>query len=115
MAKENEPEHVTNSRPAYPTLYCAVWPDLVPLAKELGYALMVHGSLARDLDLVAVPWVEEASDPAVLAEAIRAKFDSWTGVAKLDETTCDKPHGRMGCLINLGGHAVIDLSIMPRK
>lgn len=30
------------------------------LAKEIGYAIGAHGSLERDLDLIAAPWSEEA-------------------------------------------------------
>lgn len=28
------------------------------IAREHGYALSVHGSVARDIDIVAIPWVE---------------------------------------------------------
>lgn len=30
------------------------------IAKSLGWAIGVHGSLRRDIDLIAVPWVEGA-------------------------------------------------------
>jgi hypothetical protein len=30
------------------------------VARSLGYALTVHGSLVRDIDLVAVPWTSDA-------------------------------------------------------
>lgn len=29
------------------------------IAKEHGYAVGVHGSLARDIDLILVPWIEK--------------------------------------------------------
>lgn len=41
------------------------------VAGELGYAVAVHGSLERDLDLVCVPWQHDAAKPEVLAVAIR--------------------------------------------
>ena len=39
-------------------------------AKGCGYAVGVHGSLRRDLDLIAVPWVDEHTDADTLARAI---------------------------------------------
>ena len=30
---------------------------LCDVAREMGYALALHGSMNRDMDLIAVPWV----------------------------------------------------------
>lgn len=90
----------------------AFLPGIVKVAKEHGYALTVHGSLARDFDFVAVPWVQEAGPAEVLAEAIRAKCG---GI--LDEAGgifAWKPHGRLAYKFHLGGGPYVDLSIMPR-
>ena len=38
-------------------------------ARELGYNLVLHGSLARDIDLIAIPWVESAVPAEQLVEA----------------------------------------------
>lgn len=95
-------------------------------AQKGGYALAVHGSLARDIDLIAVPWLPAAvSAEQLVAEIIavvRAKND---GVAIVltngddpnDETTRNpsrKPHGRLSWSIHLGGGPYIDLSVTPR-
>lgn len=40
------------------------------IAREHGYAVGVHGSLARDLDLLAVPWMVEAVSAQALVSAI---------------------------------------------
>ena len=45
-------------------------PGFRKAARECGYALAVHGSMERDLDLVAVPWVENPSAPEVVVFAI---------------------------------------------
>ena len=63
-------------------------------AREMGYAVAVHGSLARDVDLIAVPWVEDAAPAdrlvAALMETIgRCDFTN-------DEQGEAKPHGRLG-------------------
>ena len=47
------------------------WTEILPgirrRARHMGYAIAVHGSMARDLDLIAVPWVDRPADPHGLA------------------------------------------------
>ena len=99
-------------------------------AKRHHYALAVHGSLARDVDLIAVPWKEMASEPAVVVEAIREAVGGCIMVANdspdrgrdgyftIDDSTKHSPveraHGRRAWSIYgvLGGN-YIDLSVMP--
>jgi len=100
-------------RAAFPSLYCAIYPGLIPVARSLGYALAIHGSVSRDLDLIAVPWTENARPPEELVEAIRATFDGWIGGATNGHPFGEKPHGRRAWSIMLGGHAVVDLSVVP--
>ena len=58
--------------PNFAPLYAALYPELAEVARSHGYALAVHGSLARDFDLIAVPWAESVSEPgAVVAELVR--------------------------------------------
>ena len=108
-----EPAVIQRERAAFPSLYCALWPDLVAVAREHGYALLIHGSLKRDLDLVAVPWVEEAAAPGALVEALRAKTDAWVGCVTVNGGAKPMPHGRTSFTLMLGGHAYVDLSVMP--
>ena len=86
-------------------------PGLVKRARELGYALTVHGSMARDFDFVAIPWTKDASAPKELAEALKLKCG---GIVKAgEEILFPKPHGRMAYKFHLGGGPYVDLSIMP--
>lgn len=39
-----------------PGLYAMFYEYLKDIAKEYGYNLVIHGSLNRDLDLIAIPW-----------------------------------------------------------
>lgn len=80
------------------------------VAREHGYAIGVHGSLRRDLDLIAVPWVENCSEPKILALAIANQLEWYC-----HPNVCNKPHGRQAWLIYGHHHAHIDLSIMPVK
>jgi len=101
----------TRRDPRFPAAYMALYPRMVGAARNLGYALAVHGSLIRDCDLVAIPWTEEAAREIDLIRALlevsgghlsQYSFPSW------------KPHGRRAWSIYLGGGPYIDVSIMPR-
>lgn len=80
------------------------------LAKEVGYAIGEHGSRERDLDLIAVPWSNEAVGfddlVAHICEGINAKE-----VGDREK----KPHGRVGVNLQIDGYyKLIDLSVTPR-
>ncbi len=42
-----------------PGLYTIFYEQLKDIAKEYGYNLVIHGSMNRDLDLIAIPWIDE--------------------------------------------------------
>lgn len=112
--------------------YLAYLPDLMKFAQKCGYALALHGSAERDLDLLAVPWVPNAMAPESLVMKLQEVMDAghwsrsyWKEAAARDP----KPHGRKAYIIpiatladdfegtSLGHpqrHAMIDLSIAPR-
>jgi hypothetical protein len=107
-------------RPVEPiaVYYLRLLPALQAAARGLGYALALHGSMSRDLDLVAVPWVAEAAHPRVLAEAVRAAAGGhWSAREDGDyhREGCPgaKPHGRLCWSVHLGAGAYLDLSVVP--
>ena len=85
---------------------CSLLPQLTKVARRCGYAIAAHGSMTRDLDLIAMPWVEHALKPETLVMRIEHELlghhhscSHW----KLDGITGGKPHGRLGaCLLNPG-------------
>lgn len=86
-------------------------------ARELGYALAVHGSLKRDIDLVAVAWTEQAVSSDELANAILQVARTETGYAELSadlagEIRSERPHGRIAWAIIVAGGSYIDLSVI---
>ena len=83
---------------------------LVPRARDLGYSLCIHGSMSRDLDLVAVPW----TDDAVGADELARSLAEEAGGAITDPAV-DRPHGRRAWVIHLGSGPYIDLSVMPTR
>lgn len=109
-----------DSRPLYERL---IGP-LRERARELGYAVGVHGTLKRDIDLIAVPWTDAAVDAETLAESLRLVAVALNGKAdrecvgdEFHERGCPgmKPHGRLVWSFHLGGGPYIDLSVMPRE
>lgn len=81
------------------------------LAKEVGYAIGVHGSLERDLDLIAAPWTISAVSAPELAQHIAQGMDGRV----LADVVQDKPLGRWSCNIAIEGwFKLIDLSVAPR-
>lgn len=98
--------------------YAALLPVITRTARDLGYAIGLHGSGQRDLDLIAFPWIESACQPAQLMEAICRAVDGHIADWDIGKQPTHKPHGRLGWSICLGerGHwkgQYIDLSVAP--
>ncbi|WP_285055164.1 hypothetical protein [Pedobacter ginsengisoli] len=51
--KHNIPDKPNKPKPQF---YAVCFPKMQEIAKELGYNLVIHGSLNRDFDLIAIPW-----------------------------------------------------------
>lgn len=89
-------------------------------AREKGYCIAVHGSLSRDIDLLAVPWVEDASSAEELVEVVRAAAEQASPHKMCFPTPARpgptvKPHGRLAWSLHLMHGPFIDLSVMPRS
>lgn len=87
------------------------------VARYHGYAVGVHGTLARDIDLIAVPWTDEAVAAELLADAIAGAVVGLILQPADDEVRGSptlKPHRRLAWSIYGVLGTYIDLSIMPR-
>lgn len=102
-------------------IYAQLLPRIREAGKRLGYAIAIHGSMKRDLDLLAVPWTNEAADPALLLEEVRSAVggyvitDKVTEAGYVSEEPTQQPHGRLSWNICWGGRPFIDISVMPRQ
>lgn len=63
---------------AKPSLYAYYFYDLKEIAKEYGYNLVLHGSLNRDLDLIAIPWVDDPKDEFEMINAFNKHLNGYT-------------------------------------
>ena len=131
----NKPIH------AKPSYYAIMFEPLKKIALKYGYNLVLHGSLNRDLDLIAIPWQENLGSVDEMID----EFSSYVGGEVLlsnkrpqadgtitDDRFTHKPHGRVvyiieifrGGYLNGGGfhdiyirdpETYIDISVMPAK
>jgi hypothetical protein len=97
--------------PNYAPMYCALYPGLAKITRKHGYALAVHGTLGRDMDLICVPWIYEASPP----EDVLNEITSTYALRLVGGPPEYKEHGRLSYTISIGfGECFIDISFMPR-
>jgi hypothetical protein len=88
------------------------------VAFRCGYSLAVHGSLQRDIDLIACPWRDSAVDASHVADKIRIATEAIIGFARtrdVDPNPRVMPCGRLAWsfyLTHEDSGPYIDLSIM---
>lgn len=114
----------TTDEAALPPMSCSALPVIIDpdysrflvkariIAKQEGYALAVHGSMIRDLDVVAIPWTAECRKPINLLT--RICFNS--GLKMQDETPTIREHGRLVWSLlfpEFGDPRFVDFSVMP--
>jgi len=107
---------------AKPSLYAVYFHELKEIAEKYGYNLVIHGSLNRDLDLIAIPWQEEIKPHTEMivefAKQMGGTLMSESGLYSITN------HGRMQYVLNLhrttgeGEHFrdeeyYLDISVIP--
>lgn len=98
-----------------PVFYAVLYDSMRRAALDCGYALALHGSMQSDMDLMAMPWVEDASPVDVLV----SKLNDCIGETVWKESNLHlretRPHGRMIYTLSMMGSWHIDLSVIPPK
>ena len=85
-------------------------PKIRESAVKCGWAVGIHGSVEHDLDLMAMPWVEEHTTSDELAAMLSEIVDdSHRGYVKSNDG--DKPNGRIVYTI-FAGDSYIDLNVI---
>ncbi len=110
MAKSRE--HITtNGRAAF---YACIWDDLRKAAMNCGWALGLHGSLANDMDIMAMPWTEDAKP---VEEMVKSLSDCFTGSRSKGEHTIphfDKPNGRVVYTMHIWADFYLDINVISK-
>jgi len=114
---KNETPAIREATGAFITsLLDATLPAIREAARFQGYAVAVHGSLKRDIDLIAVAWTEQAKSPEELVRAIMGAVGGILGNCIMLTALSNKPHGRLACtLVHPGFAGEIDLSVIPPR
>lgn len=85
------------------------------IARDCGYAVAVHGSRQRDLDLIAVPWTESAINPHQFVAVVVERLDLYLKPEEpeLVENPERKPNGRIAwALMGAPACHYLDLSVL---
>lgn len=98
-----------------PEFYAVLYPSMKKAALECGYALALHGSMHTDMDLMAMPWVEDAKSARELVEALDDCVGATVWKAFKWKHKEVRSHGRECYVISIMGNWHIDLSVMPLR
>ena len=114
--KSKKPTHVK------PSLYAFFFEELKVIARTFGYNLVLHGSMNRDLDLIAIPWEEKLGDVDEMMEKFAEIVDGTVMIQTEAQKNCF-PHGRTSCVINIlranklkdyeDAEYYLDISVIP--
>lgn len=94
LPKKIKPTH------AKPSLYAYYFEQLKDIAYTYGYNLVLHGSLNRDLDLIAIPWQVNIGDQDEMINEFCTVLGGRQMIQSKEDRYCF-PHGRMSYVINL--------------
>ena len=56
--------------------FACIYHGLCDIARKHGYALAIHGTVTTDLDLIAIPWTDEAVESKILKNALMDHIDA---------------------------------------
>ncbi len=109
-----------------PMLYAHYLGILQEKAREMGYNLVLHGSLNRDCDLIAIPWVDNPKPHFELIQALDMIMTGFHYAVPSGYSYSVLPGGRHSYIINLnrGGYRAdstyqednqfyLDISVTP--
>lgn len=87
---------------AKPSYYAIMFEPLKQIALKYGYNLVLHGSLNRDMDLIAIPWNEILGN----VDEMINEFCDYVGGKINNDVPKDAPQGRKWYVIDIyrGGY-----------
>lgn len=102
----------TNGKAAF---YASIWPDIMHAAHSCGWAVGLHGSLANDMDIMAMPWTAEAKPVEAM---VRAISDCFVGSPWKDNHLVayrDKPNGRVVYTVSIWADWYLDINVIDAQ
>lgn len=86
---------------AKPSFYAFCFEELKAIALKYGYNLVLHGSMSRDLDLIAVGWIDEPQDEFEMIQEFDEFLNGKRADAKEHYLFSVLPGNRQSYVINL--------------
>jgi hypothetical protein len=109
---------------AKPSLYAFYFESLKGIALKYGYNLVLHGSLNRDLDLIAIPWQQELGFAGEMIDEFAEQLGGEVMHQSEEQLNCF-PHGRQSYVVNINragkwnnyedAQYYIDISVIPPR
>lgn len=108
MAKNRE-SVVSHGKAAF---YASIWDDLRKAALDCGWALGLHGSLSNDMDIMAMPWIEDAKPVEVMIQALSDCFGDSPFKEHHTVPHFDKPNGRVVYTMSIWSDFYLDINVI---
>lgn len=92
---------------ARPSLYAFYFEVIKEIGLKYGYNIVLHGSMNRDLDLIAIPWIENIGDKDLMIDEVAKTIGGEVMMTNrsVDNIDGDRfsqhPHGRIIYVINI--------------
>ena len=93
--------------------YAILWDDLRQAAFKCGWALGLHGSLASDMDIMAMPWTENATTADEMIENLKRCLDDGNNpLWDIRKDTTSKPNKRVVYTLPIYADFYLDINII---
>jgi hypothetical protein len=103
-------EHVVcNGKAAF---YASIYDDLRNAALDCGWALGLHGSLSSDMDIMAMPWIEDAKPVEVMIQALSDCFTENPWKDYHIKPNYGKPNNRVVYTMSIWGDWYLDINVI---
>lgn len=94
-----------NNKPihAKPSLYAFYFEIIKEIGLKYGYNIVLHGSMNRDLDLIAIPWIQECKPEILMIDELANVLGGsvMQEPQEVRENNAKLKHGRKQYVINI--------------
>ena len=99
----NKTEEIKKPIHAKPSLYAFYFEVIKEIGLKYGYNIVLHGSMNRDLDLIAIPWQKIIGEKELMIAEIADTLGGHVLVENDDERKLirQKFHGRESWVVNI--------------